>query len=61
MALLTAGHLGLDPVFIVKAVAADFEQPAKRPSRTGFSIGKARKELGFNPVSFEEGLKKTFE
>jgi len=31
-------------------------QAAKRPPRTGFDIGKARKDLGFKPHSFEEGL-----
>ena len=60
MALHTADFLHLDKKLIVRAVASDFEQPAKRPPRTGFIIDKAIRELAFNPVSFEEGLKKTF-
>jgi dTDP-4-dehydrorhamnose reductase len=31
-------------------------QPAKRPPRTGFIIDKARRELGYAPRGFEEGL-----
>jgi len=33
---------------------------AKRPHKTGFVIEKAKKELGYKPLSFEEGLKKAF-
>lgn len=60
MAVKTAEHLGLNSSLIKKVTAADFTQPAKRPPRTGFIIDKARKELGYEPISFEEGLKKTF-
>jgi dTDP-4-dehydrorhamnose reductase len=45
---------------IKKVTAASFNQPAKRPLKTGFVIDKAKKELGYEPVSFEEGLRKTF-
>lgn len=61
MAVKAANHLGLDDSLIKRVTAADFSQPAKRPHRTGFVIDKAIAELGFSPVSFEEGLKKTFE
>jgi dTDP-4-dehydrorhamnose reductase len=61
MAIETAKHLQLDTSFIQKTTASDFVQPAKRPARTGLTIDKARKELGFNPVSFEEGVRKSFE
>jgi len=60
MACKVADHLGLNRSLIKKVTAADFSQPAKRPPRTGFAIGKARKKLGFHPVSFEEGLRRTF-
>jgi len=60
MAMITAEHLGLNKSLIKKVTAADFSQPAKRPPKTGFIIEKARKELGYEPLSFEEGLKKTF-
>jgi len=31
-------------------------QAAKRPPVTGFVLDKAKNLLGYNPVSFEEGL-----
>jgi dTDP-4-dehydrorhamnose reductase len=60
MTIKTAEYLKLDSSVIKKVTAASFSQPAKRPLKTGFIIDKARKELGYEPVSFEEGLKKTF-
>jgi len=60
MAIKTADFLGLNKSLIKKVTAAEFSQAAKRPAKTGFIIKKARKELGFEPLSFEEGLKKTF-
>jgi len=32
-------------------------QKAKRPVKTGFILDKAINELGYNPRSFQEGLK----
>ncbi len=60
MACRIADHLHLDKNLIKKITAADMQQPAKRPLKTGFNISKATKQLGFVPVSFEQGLKKTF-
>ena len=60
MACKVADHLRLNKSFIRKVTAADFSQPAKRPPKTGFVIDKAKKKLGFHPVSFEEGLQQTF-
>jgi dTDP-4-dehydrorhamnose reductase len=60
MACKTADYLGLDKSLIRKVTAASFSQPAKRPLKTGFIIDKAKKELDFTPIPFEEGLKKTF-
>ena len=60
MACKAADHLGLNKSLIKKVTAASFTQPAKRPPKTGFVIDKAKNELGFSPISFEEGLKKTF-
>jgi dTDP-4-dehydrorhamnose reductase len=60
MACKTASYLGLDESLIKRVTAADFSEPAKRPPKTGFVIDKAKAELGYEPVSFEEGLKKTF-
>jgi dTDP-4-dehydrorhamnose reductase len=60
MAIKTAEYLGFDSSGIKKVTAASFSQPARRPAKTGFAIDKARKELGYEPLSFDEGLKKTF-
>jgi len=60
MAVKTAAFLGYDNKLIKRVTAAGFTQPAKRPPKTGFVIEKARKELGYEPLSFEEGLRKTF-
>jgi dTDP-4-dehydrorhamnose reductase len=61
MACKTADYLGLNKSLIKKVTAASFSQPAKRPPKTGFVIDKAKKELDFAPIPFEEGLKKTFD
>ena len=60
MACKAADYLGLNKSLIKKVTAADFTQPAKRPLKTGFVIDKAKNELNYKPVSFEEGLVKTF-
>jgi dTDP-4-dehydrorhamnose reductase len=60
MACRLADHLGLNTSLIKKVTAGEFVQPAKRPAKTGFDISKAKRELGFQPISFEEGLVKIF-
>lgn len=60
MACKTADYLHLDKLLIKKVTAVNFSQPAKRPLKTNFIIDKARKELGYKPVGFDEGLRKTF-
>jgi dTDP-4-dehydrorhamnose reductase len=55
IALKTADFFKLDKTLITPVT--DFIQPAKRPLKTGFIIEKARRELGYEPHSFEEGLK----
>jgi dTDP-4-dehydrorhamnose reductase len=60
MALQTADLFQLDNSKIERVDAATFTQPGKRPPKTGFVIEKARKELGYEPVSFAEGLKQMF-
>jgi len=43
---------------MVERVSSDtLQQPAKRPPVTGFIIDKAIKEMGYQPHSFEEGIK----
>lgn len=61
MATRAAAYLGMDGSLIKRVTAADFNEPARRPLKTGFNIEKAKKELGYSPLSFEEGLKKTFD
>lgn len=56
MALKVAAHFNLNPSLIERADASSFTQTAKRPPKTGFVIDKARKKLGYEPHSFEEGL-----
>ena len=56
MALQVAAHFGLDTSLIQRADAGSFTQPARRPPRTGFLIGKAERELGYRPHSFAEGI-----
>lgn len=57
IAIKTADFFGLDKSLIKPTDSTKFVQPAKRPLTTGFIIEKARKELGYEPHSFEEGLR----
>jgi dTDP-4-dehydrorhamnose reductase len=59
MAVRTADLLGLDKSLMERVDAATFSQPARRPLRTGFIIEKAKRELGYDPLTFEEGLQRT--
>jgi dTDP-4-dehydrorhamnose reductase len=61
MAIATAKFLQLNQSLIKKVNAANFTQPAKRPAKTGLKIDKAKRDLGFKPVSFKEGLRRTME
>ncbi|HEX6430906.1 MAG TPA: SDR family oxidoreductase [Niastella sp.] len=56
MALKTAHKYKLDATKIIKVDASTFKQPGRRPLKTGFVIEKARNELGYEPISFDEGL-----
>jgi len=60
MAMRVASFFGLDNQLIEKVDANVFTQAAKRPPITGFNIEKARKELDYEPITFEEGLVKMF-
>ena len=51
---------GLSEDLISKASSNDIKQPAVRPAKTGFNISKAKKELGYQPKSFREGLDDLF-
>ncbi len=56
MAHLTADFFNLDKSLITEANSSNFSQTAKRPAKTGFDISKAVKILGFQPMSFNEGI-----
>jgi len=56
LAHLVADYYKLDTSLIKPSKSADIKQPAKRPPITGFIIDKAKKELGYNPKSFTEGI-----
>ena len=58
MAMATAAYLNLDKSLIEKVDASVFTQPAKRPATTGFIIDKAKNKLGYEPLSFREGIMK---
>lgn len=57
IALKTAEFFKLDASLITATDSTQFKQPARRPLTTGFIIEKAKKELGYEPHSFSEGLK----
>lgn len=46
----------LDESLIIPSSSESIKQPAKRPPITGFIIDKAKRELGYSPHSFEEGI-----
>lgn len=56
LAHVVTDYYKLDKNLIKPSKSADIKQPAKRPPITGFIIDKARKDLGYNPHSFVEGI-----
>lgn len=46
----------LDTSVVTPVKSDSLGQPAQRPPRTGFILDKARRELGYAPRHFEEGL-----
>lgn len=56
IAIQTAEYFKLDKSLIKATDSTRFKQPAARPLITGFIIDKARKELGYEPHSFMEGI-----
>jgi dTDP-4-dehydrorhamnose reductase len=51
-----ARFYGLSEASIEEVDSSTLNQPAKRPPITGLDIAKARRDLGYEPHSFEEGL-----
>lgn len=56
IAIRTADFFKLDKSLIAATDSTQFKQPARRPMKTGFVIEKAKRELGYEPRSFEDGL-----
>ena len=52
-----ADFYGLDKSTISPVKSESLNQAAKRPPITGFVLEKANKELGYYPISFNDGLK----
>ena len=46
----------LDTAVVTPIKSDSLGQPAKRPPHTGFVLDKARRDLGYSPRGFEEGL-----
>lgn len=57
IAIMTAEYFKLDKSLIEEVDGTVFTQKAKRPAKTGFILNKAKEILGYEPVSFKEGLK----
>jgi dTDP-4-dehydrorhamnose reductase len=56
IAIATADFFKLDNSLIKQTDSTQFKQPAARPPKTGFIIDKAKRELGYQPRSFKDGL-----
>jgi dTDP-4-dehydrorhamnose reductase len=56
IAIMTAEYFNLDQGLIKTADSTTFKQPAKRPLKTGFIIEKAKRDLGYHPHTFQQGL-----
>ncbi len=52
-----AGFFQLDHTLIKPVTSSQLNQPATRPAKTGFILDRARRELGYEPHSFLEGLR----
>jgi dTDP-4-dehydrorhamnose reductase len=51
-----ADYYGLDKSLINPVSSETLNQPAKRPPITGFILDKARRDLEYDPHSFQEGI-----
>ncbi len=56
MAIKTALFFKLNSSLIEEVDGSVFTQPARRPVKTGFKLDKSRDVLGYEPVTFTEGL-----
>lgn len=56
MVLRIADFYGLDKTKLVAVSSSTLNQKAKRPLRTGFILDKAKRDLKYDPLTFEESL-----
>ena len=61
MAIATAQLLGFDESLLDIVKGTDLQQPVVRARKSGLTFARAAKELGYQPVSFAEGLRQSFE
>lgn len=59
MAIKTAGLLNYKNHGLTPVTCQEFTELAKRPLKGGLNINKAREELGYEPMNFENGLRLT--
>ena len=60
LVLRVAKSCGLDTKSLNKTTSESLNQAAKRPPKTGFDLSKARAEIDYRPMSFEDSLKLLF-
>jgi len=60
MAITVAKVLGLNVQLIEEVNSSNFPEPVIRAKKSGLKIDKAINELNYNPHSFEEGVRKSF-
>jgi len=60
MAIAVAEFLKLDATSIEEVTSDTFKEPVQRAKHSGLKIERARKILGYEPVSFVKGIQLTF-
>lgn len=60
MAVILAKVLELDATLITPVTSETFVEPVIRAKKSGLKIDKAIRELNYQPVSFEEGVRLSF-
>ncbi len=61
MACAVAAILELDASLIESVTSDTFPEPVVRAKKSGLLTAKAERELNYHPVSFEEGVRRTFQ
>jgi len=61
IAVRTARILGIKDHRLTSVNCKEFKEIAKRPLKSGLNIEKARRELDYEPLSFDDGLKNTLQ